>query len=297
MTSSIGYRYLEVAPDDLRRELYVTSVGCVEYRAGDRYPESGHPADYDFTWNQGRVLGDFAAVYIEKGSGVFESRVGRFPCQAGDAFLVAPGEWHRYRPDKQTGWRERWICANGEYLHRLRAKRHLVASGLMVSVDSTRLLDALRRTHRIVVTQGAPNDLATAALALEVFGLLAPSTAGGKSPGDRPKTGDQLVDAAREFIWLNSHRSLTVAQIAAHLGISRRTLERRYSRTCGHTIVSALIDHRVRAARQLLVETRMSVKEISYAVGFGDSRRLIRNFSRLFLKTPEAFRKNGPGTR
>ncbi|MBS0663719.1 MAG: AraC family transcriptional regulator [Verrucomicrobia bacterium] len=289
--ATMGYRYLEVTTEDLRRELYLTSVGHAEFRPGDLYPEHGHPADYDFTWTKGRVLGDFAAVFIEKGGGLFETREVKMKCQAGDAFLIPPGSWHRYRPESATGWTERWICGNGEYLHRLRAKRRLGLAGTVNSAcDVRRLLAAMRRTYRIVVKDGAQNSLATAGLGLEIFGLVSSTSSGEAPASDWLETGDRIVDSAREFIWLNSHRPLTVATIAARLGVSRRTLERRYSGICGQTVVRTLIERRVQVARQLLIETSMSVKEISYAVGFGDSRRLIRNFKQVFGQTPLSFR-------
>src|SRR5262245_35160958 len=37
-----GYRYLAVGARDLRRELYVTSVGCLDYAPGEAYPAGGH---------------------------------------------------------------------------------------------------------------------------------------------------------------------------------------------------------------------------------------------------------------
>jgi AraC-like DNA-binding protein len=291
--STGGYRYLRVDMDNLRQELYVTSVGCVESAAGQPYPAPGHPEGYRFDWSRGRVLGDFAIVLISRGAGTFETRSHKLPCRSGDALLIAPGVWHRYRPDVATGWREHWVCVNGDFLHRLRSKQRFVrettvcqgAANITVLAAHRRLWDRLRGVD-------SPNDLALAAEALEIFGLALQSHQGlAQRRAPTAETGDLVADAAREFIWFNSHRPLAVSLIARHLGVSRRTLERRYARSNGVTVVHEVIARRVERACQLLAETHMSVKEISYAVGFGDSRRLIRNFTRSVGVTPVAFRE------
>lgn len=295
MTSGpYGFRYLKVATEELRRELYLTSIGSLLYRPGQSYPGPGHPKDYDFSWSNGRVLGDFAAVLIEKGSGKFESRSGRFECASGDVLVISPGAWHRYRPNLNTGWHERWVCANGEYLHRLRTKHRLFEEAEVLHPDNAPAVGrAMQALYRSVTLSAASNDLATAAQTLTIFGLILRGAQElGREKSAPPATGDDVAAAAREFIWFNSHRPLTVEIITQHLRVSRRTLERRFAAAYGRHVVAELIDRRVQRARQLLAETTMSVKEISYAVGFGESRRLIRNFIAVFGTTPGAFRKS-----
>ena len=262
-------------------------------RRGGPISAPGHPEGYDFDWNRGRILGDFTLVLISRGLGTFETRSGRSVCRAGDALLIPPGVWHRYRPDPAVGWREHWVCANGEFLHRLRSKRRFFTeAGVLAGAADPRVQAAHGRLWKSVWGVEQRNDLALAAGALELFGFALRTRGASDSlrePG--PATGESVIDAAREFIWFNSHRPLTVALIARQAGVSRRTLERRYASTNGVTIVRDVIACRIERARQLLAETRMSVKEISFAVGFGDSRRLIRNFRRAAGLTPVVFRR------
>ena len=42
------------------------------------------------------------------------------PIECGSIMVLFPGVWHRYRPDANTGWTERWISFNGEIIQRLR---------------------------------------------------------------------------------------------------------------------------------------------------------------------------------
>lgn len=295
MKEPSGFRYLRVEPATLRQELYVTSVGKLDHAGSQPYPHPGHPDGYSFEWERGRILGDFAVVYLSRGTGSFETKAGRVLCRKGDAILIPPGLWHRYRPDPAKGWCEHWVCANGEYLHRLRSKGLLFTDAVVTSGAG------LREWHRLLWAQArqpkARNDLVLAACALGFFSSAARAQAI-HPPTHRPriKSAGSLVDAAREYIYFNSHRPLTVSLIARQIGTSRRTLERQYANAGAGSIAAELATRRVERARQLLTETGMSVKEIAYAVGFGDSRRLIRNFSAMTGTTPAAFRSIGVKT-
>jgi len=71
--------------------------------------------EYPSSWEKGRVLQDFQVVYISKGKGIFQStQSGLISINAGDALLLFPGEWNRYRPDPEFGWTAYWISFNGD---------------------------------------------------------------------------------------------------------------------------------------------------------------------------------------
>lgn len=95
--------------------LYVTTAGEARVEPHSIYPPSGHPKGYAFDWQHGRILEGFAVLYISGGRGTFESKPNfSTAIEPGYAFLLFPGVWHRYTPNVETGWHERWIGFNGE---------------------------------------------------------------------------------------------------------------------------------------------------------------------------------------
>lgn len=287
-----GFLYPPVGTNELRQELYLTSVGRQTYRPREPYPRSGHPAGFDFKWSEGRSLSDFGIVLIESGRGVFETRRTSTPCRDGAIFFLPPGAWHRYHPAPETGWVEVWLCANGEFLHRLRAKHRLFSMPCCVQCSSTSALrKSLHALYRAATRAKRRNGIGLAGMALQALGQ-AMEAAENQNPAEAlpQSVGDNLVDTAREFIWFNSHRRITIEFIAAELRVSRRTLERRFITACGHTVVHELIGRRVHLASQLLVETSLSVKEVAESVGFGDVRRLIEHFASRLNVSPTNYR-------
>jgi AraC-like DNA-binding protein len=66
------------------------------------------------------VLAEFAVVYVTHGAGEFDSQAtGLMDLLPGDAALVFPGTWHRYRPRRDTGWGTYWVHFHGEIPLRL----------------------------------------------------------------------------------------------------------------------------------------------------------------------------------
>src|SRR5262245_30156359 len=114
------FQYLPVTEETMSWGMYVTGTGRVTIHPGERYPPTGHPALYQFDWVRGRTLPEFQLVFMTDGAGEFESEAtGHVRFTGPTLIFLFPGVWHRYRPDPQVGWSERWISFNGEMLHRL----------------------------------------------------------------------------------------------------------------------------------------------------------------------------------
>ena len=72
--------------------------------------------------------------------------------------------------------------------------------------------------------------------------------------------------------------------------MSLRSISRRYAAATGVAPVKAVERLRVEAARQMLTETRHSVKSIARRCGFGSEEILRRSFLRLIAASPQTYR-------
>jgi AraC-like DNA-binding protein len=289
MTKWQGFHYPAVERRDVERELYLTSIGRMVHPRGVEYPFSGNPPEYQFDWETGRILSDFAVVWIEEGEGELEAaNLGLVPFVPGMALLLPPGVWHRYRSNPATGWTEKWICVNGTYLHRLRVKGVFPSAPELRPVRDPAALELAFDQTR---PEGEANSLLVAARALTVLALILDEA----DPGSRSvglATGDSVVDAAVHYIWANCHRSLDVGLLAQRMGMSRRMLERRFAQVWTRGVAQEIEAARVQRGRELLAEKSLTVKEAGYAAGFGGARRFIEAHRRLHGTTPGAAREN-----
>jgi transcriptional regulator GlxA family with amidase domain len=93
--------------------------------------------------------------------------------------------------------------------------------------------------------------------------------------------------------WLdeNAGRELTLDDIAAHAGMSTRTLNRRFREQTGTTPLQWLHRARIRRAQHLLETTMHPVDRIGDRVGFGSPTAFRDRFKRIVGASPHDYRK------
>lgn len=84
--------------------------------------------------------------------------------------------------------------------------------------------------------------------------------------------------------------NLTIKKISDDLGVSHSHLCRLTKAEANTTISTMLISFRINKAAYLLEQTSLSVKEISFSVGFGDYPHFIKTFKRLRGSSPTEYR-------
>lgn len=107
----------------------------------------------------------------------------------------------------------------------------------------------------------------------------------------RVGTGHEaLLDAALTMeMSIENPRSLE--ELADELGVSLRHLERLFKRYLGTTPAQYYLDLRLRRARELLLQTNMSVMEVTVACGFMSSSHFSKSYRGLFGYPPSRERQ------
>jgi len=93
--------------------------------------------------------------------------------------------------------------------------------------------------------------------------------------------------------WLteNCRRELTIGDIAAHAGLSVRTLNRRFRDQTGTTPLRWLHRTRLRRAQHLLETTEHPVDRVAFEAGFGSPATFRDRFQRVIGTSPQAYRR------
>ena len=277
-------RYLPAQGDASRASGSLVGLGRTTVAPGASYPVSDHPNMYRLDWRRGRVLPELQMLLLTNARGEFESREsGYVPIEGQAIVYLFPGVWHRFRPLRSHGWTERWISIdNNAATEWLREGLVTPDRPIFLPTDISKAVAAFDVLAEHVRRQ--PNDqsesLSRAAMALvrhatgkcsldAVFGGALDPTP------EQPMIADPIVDKAREVIW--NHRllrSLCVNEVARHLPVTRRTLDRRFSRYMGHSVLDEINACRLWRAKRLLEETDHLIKTVSYLAGFPSRERM-----------------------
>lgn len=284
-------------PDRIfRHPFYVTHAGCEDVRPRQAYPHPAQPHYYDISWGEGRILGEFCLSLITRGRGEIETKLGRQPIEAVEAWLYRPGEWHRHRPAYAIGWTNHWIKFNGSLAHEWMQGRAFRLAGNRVLLANPKLF--ARQFRHLVATIDAANGRNSLQFAWEAIGLLSHflvDRSSAEQPGV-PESGDAIVDAVRNYIWSQSHNQIGVADVAQHTGLNRRTLERNFKAATGSTLFGEIQQCRLSRAALLLRESDVPIKYVLSRTGFTSYQQLRRSFHQHFGQSPESYRHSHPSS-
>lgn len=268
-----------MSPEAKRWGFYVLDAGYTLIPPGTPYPPGQHPEGHDFTWEAGRTLESFTLVYITRGRGRFESgAAGKLRIDAGDAFVVFPGEWHRYRPDPATGWDEYWVEFDGEHARRIMEQRDLCAAKPVMEVghDDAILRLFLQLTDTIRQSPaGFEHIIATQAEQIVARMLAAHRRRGGD---DDPEAA--AIRRACIRILEQPDREPDVGAMAADAGMSHSGFRKKFRRVTGMPPGKYLQEVRINRACEWLRQSNLSVTEIAMRLGFDT----VFYFSRVFKK-------------
>lgn len=273
-TSSFA-RYLPVEPEARVWGLHVLDGGYAAVAAGAPYPEVGHPPEYHFSWEQGRTLSEYQVLLITEGAGEFESDSGgQHRIQPGCAFLLFPGEWHRYRPDPKTGWREYWVGFDGRYAHELMQRSFQVQSPVFRVAQQDVVTEIMRSIPELMQAGDAGYQQIMAARTLEVLARIRippPAT-------DDAATLERKIQLARMDLLAHATDAYDLEALARRLGMSYSGFRSRFRERTGSSPRQFQLQIRINRARALLTQTDLPVAEIAEQMGFSS----LYYFSRFF---------------
>ncbi|RRJ94749.1 helix-turn-helix domain-containing protein [Opitutaceae bacterium TAV4] len=112
---------------------------------------------------------------------------------------------------------------------------------------------------------------------------------------DRHYTEDDFVAQALDFIHEHKTSAPTVMEIAAHMGCTRRTVERRFRAALGNSAHQVMQELRLERTQAYLLESQAPLKAVALACGFSNDRHLCTAFRQRFGMTPGGFRLSGTG--
>lgn len=99
-----------------------------------------------------------------------------------------------------------------------------------------------------------------------------------------------LVSRVDEYMQSNLQQQFTLAGIAAHFGLSERTLSRRYLTAKRQSVWKTLSEFRMKRSRSLIENTNLPIEEIARKCGIKDNMYFSKKFKKYFGVSPRQIR-------
>ena len=282
-------KYLTSSREDENWGIYLTSAGSQKIPPQTKYPSSTHPGGYFFTWENGRILQEYQVNYITEGSGILENSHGTFKLKKGDIMVTFPGEWHRYKPDKKTGWTENYIGFNGPAARFFLAHRlfNPITPVILTGIHEE-ILDAFLHIFDLIKSEPPGFQQIASGLIIKLLGHMISFQKQKEFSG---KAIANVIEKARFAMRNKVDSQFDLETFAAENNIGYSYFRRMFKNFTGISPRQYYLQLKIMRAKELLLSTDKNIKEISYELGFES----IYYFSRFFKKktgtTPSEFRK------
>ena len=113
------------------------------------------------------------------------------------------------------------------------------------------------------------------------------------SLSDEPLTDSHLLSCMKlaiGYLHSESHRDISLEEVAARVGLSKFYFSREFRRVTGYTFLSYVNLIRCEKAKQMLAESNLTIGEIGRACGFDNQSYFSRTFLKRTGMLPSAYR-------
>ena len=283
-------KYLTISEDDKKRGFYIETAGKTKTQPNESYPPKEHPTTYYFKWEEGRVLPNYQIIYITEGSGIFENEYGVINIKEGSFIILFPGEWHRYKPNGSTGWSANYIGFNGDI-----AKHFIDVSGINKNnpvVDAglkKNFIECFNKILDLVKSEYLGYQFIATGSLLRLIGLLSSSIQQADLSNDRIS---EAIEKIRFTIRENINKDLNMPELAEEFNLSYSYFRKMFKKYTGVSPKQYHLQLKVIKAKELLITTDKSVKEICFDLGFQSTSYFSRIFKQKQGVAPINYKEN-----
>lgn len=283
------FKYLVSNENDALWGITVTTVGSHHIGSAQHYPPEKHPQEYGFDYTKGRILNEYQLVYITRGTGIFKSgTIPQIRIKEGNLFLIAPGEWHTYKPDTDTGWDEYWVGFNGSIMKDLVENGFFSNSSIIYYMGINEELVSLYT--KIMETASEENTCFQQLMGGMVFNILSILYYNQKNQQFSDKEIVNRVNKDKIIMQENIYNNIAPEDISKRLNLSYSWFRRAFKEYTGFSPAKYMNELKLQKAKVLLTNTSKSVKEISISLSFDNVEYFSTFFKKMTGKTPVEYR-------
>ena len=289
------YKYLPTSSGDESWGLHVLNTGCNRISSGEMYPSTQHPAHHYFNWNKGRILDEYQIIYIAKGEGLFESEgCKQQKVNEGTVLLLFPGEWHRFKPSKQTGWDEYWVGYKGAIMENLVRQRFFCAQKAILHVGvSEGIIDLLEKIIETTKKEKTGYQPLVSGAIVHLLGEIHSIIKQGEF--ETEDNTESIINKARVIFRTGIDDEMTIENIAEELNVSYAWFRKAFKMYTGIAPHQYLLQLKIEKAKILLGDHSTSIKEIAFNLNFNSAYYFSKLFKEKAGVSPAQFRNNKYG--
>ncbi len=236
----------------------------------------------DKNYRIGRECSDVACIeYIEKGMGVLHIDGQTFYPEEGDTYFLQIGTNHRYYSDKENPWKKIFINVSGSLLDSL-----IEGYGLK-KVYHFKGLDLSKEMRRIFNLAKENKENSTE----EIICILNMIFLKMRNHVRNTNHSFDLAEQIKEYLRNNAASKFKMEQLCKHISRSESQTIKIFKEAFGITPYAYFLDKKIKLARDMLLNTNLSIKQIAGNLNFADEYYFSNLFKKKVGVSPTRYRK------
>ena len=236
-----------------------------------------HICDRTQSWGYG-IRRYYFLHFVIEGCGEFTNQYGTFTVSKGQGFAFGPNERVFYRANNKTPWNYIWIAFSGEKVERLFNSCTFDAKNPVFDFEN--LFD-ISKIYNVAKELDIARELYLLSSIFNFFSVF-----------NRKNIFEvSKIDMAINFIIRNYSSNITVEDVAKYIGFERKYFSRIFANKTSLSPCQYIMNTRMNVAAELLKNSKHTISEIAYSVGYNDPITFSKAFKRVYNMTPREFSK------
>ncbi len=224
-----------------------------------------------------RVIDSFEIIYVTGGKVHIEENDVEYHLSVGDALLLRPGVIHTGSRMSEGKTEFFWMHFKTDNIDCFGMNKVISAEGEYIT------LNLFRELLHIANTEGTPDY----AKDFSCGSIIAHLAAIGKAFESESTSAFSKIS---EWVRMNIRQDMKVQDIAAIFGYNKTYISRLFKRYSGLTLKDYINRERIKCAKELLLTTESSIKDVAFELGFGDENLFVKFFKYHEKMSPTKFR-------
>ena len=284
-------KYIPISELDRKWGFVINNLGYSKIPENSTYPPKGHPGSHMFSWESGRILKGYHFILITEGKGVFESKsAGIQNVQSGDGFMLFPGEWHRYKPVKETGWTENWIGFSGQITESIMQDLFFnKEKPVFQNCASILVLNLFKSLFQLIAEEPFGYHRTASGVCIQLIAEICNI----QKDSETSQQTNSLISKAKYLMHKKIDENIDFHTFCKNNSISYSKFRTDFKHQTGFAPLQYFLLLKIEKAKDHLKHTDMKAKQIAFMLGFKSENYFGRIFKIKTGYTPQQFRKIG----
>ncbi len=236
---------------------------------------------------------EYIIHFIFSGRGFYSAIGSTWSLSGGQVFLIQPNNTVVYCSDSNAPWSYGWIGFKGSETKSILRQCGFAKNNLVLPSSNSNEFSCCFDELFEHISASYDDGLYRESILLKLLSILCRNYVQCSHKEDswyNNGSGNAYVNQVIDYINEMYMKGISVADIADHIGISQAYLNHVFQEELNLSVQKFLIDFRLCKAAMQLVDTSLSIKEISHLVGYRDPLVFLKAFKRKFEVSPKQYR-------